>query len=154
VHRRPAGGCLGGAVVVLCIMSYELSFTEKPTYLHVVVRGQNSRETVAHYMEEVLRECSTRHCMRVLIEERLEGPRLGTIDVFTLASAGTLRHMGALKSMAYVDLNAEGDTMRFAETVATNRAFPVKVFSTVAAAERWLLGELQPSGEADAAEAK
>jgi len=134
-------------------VSYELTFTEKPTYLHVVVVGQNSRETVAAYMEEVMRECGARHCQRVLIEERLEGPRLGTIDVFTLASAGTLRHTGALKSMAYVDVNAQGDTMRFAETVATNRAFPLKVFSTVAAAERWLQGEPQRGGEAAAAEA-
>ena len=134
------------------VVSYELTFTEKPTYLHIVVVGQNSRETVAAYMEEVMRECSARGCQRVLIEERLEGPRLGAIDVFTLASAGTLRHMGALKSMAYVDVNAEGDAMRFAETVATNRAFPLKVFATVAAAERWLRGESPRSGAAEPAE--
>jgi hypothetical protein len=29
-------------------------------------------------MEEVIRECTARRCFRVLIEERLEGPRLGT----------------------------------------------------------------------------
>jgi len=41
--------------------------------------------------------------------------------------------------MAYVDLNAEGDVMRFAEDVAVNRGFPVRVFPTVAAADEWLL---------------
>ena len=32
-----------------------------------------------------------------------------------------------------------GATLRFAEDVAVNRGFPVKVFPTVAAAEEWLL---------------
>ncbi len=49
--------------------------------------------------------------------------------------------------MAYVDLNAEGDVMRFAEDVAVNRGFPVKVFPTVAAAEEWLRS--LPDAEAD-----
>jgi hypothetical protein len=35
--------------------------------------------------------------------------------------------------------------MQFAENVAVNRAFPVKVFPTVAAAERWLQAEQQQS---------
>jgi len=90
-------------------------------------------------MEEVIRECTARRCFRVLIEERLEGPRLGTIEVFGMVSKGSARFQRTLEAMAYVDLNAEGDVMRFAEDVAVNRGFPVKVFPTVAAAEEWLL---------------
>src|ERR1700726_1966974 len=90
-------------------------------------------------MEEVIRECTARRCFRVLIEERLEGPRLGTIEVFGMVSKGSARFQGTLEAMAYVDLNAEGDVMRFAEDVAVNRGFPVKVFPTVAAAEEWLV---------------
>jgi hypothetical protein len=119
-------------------VSYQLSVTQKPSYLHIVVTGQNSRDTVARYMDEVVRECTARSCPRVLVEERLTGPRLGTVEVFTLVSAGSLRFMGALKSMAYVDVNGMGGTMDFAESVAVNRAFPVRVFSNVAAAEKWL----------------
>jgi hypothetical protein len=121
-------------------VAYQLDITEKPTYLHVVVTGDNCRETVSRYIDEIVRECAARNCPRVLIEEHLQGPRLGTIDVFSLAAAGSMRYMGMIKSMAYVDSNAVGDTMNFAENVAVNRAFPVKVFATVAAAERWLLG--------------
>lgn len=133
-------------------MSYQLSISEKPTYLHVVVTGENSRATVARYMDEVIRECTRRQCPRVLVEERLQGPRLGTIDVFSLAASGSMRYIGALKSMAYVDVNAVGDTMSFAENVAVNRAFPVRVFSSVAAAEKWLQGEphaVNPGGLAN-----
>ena len=100
--------------------------------------GRNSGETVVRYLEEVIRECTTRRCFRVLIEERLEGPRLGTIEVFGMVSKGA-RFQRTLEAMAYVDLNAEGDVMRFAEDVAVNRGFPVRVFPTVAAAEERLL---------------
>jgi hypothetical protein len=44
-------------------------------------------------------------------------------------------------AIAYVDVNAAGDVMQFAETVAVNRAVPVTVFSTVADAEQWLREE-------------
>jgi hypothetical protein len=77
----------------------------------------------------------------VLIEERLEGPRLGTLDVYEIAAGGSGRAAGNFEAIAYVDVNAAGDLMKFAETVAVNRSVPVKVFSSVSDAEKWLLGE-------------
>ena len=131
-------------------MSYKLTVSEKPTYLHAVVTGQNSKENVVRYMEEVIRQCTLRQCFRVLVEERLVGPRLGTLEIFEMAAAGAARYLGVLQAMAYVDVNAEGDTMQFAENVAVNRAVPVKVFASVAAAEKWLLGEKPARTDADA----
>lgn len=122
---------------------YQLAITENPTYLHVVVTGRNGRETIARYFDEVIRESRARNCPRLLIEERLEGPRLGTVDTFALVSCGTMRYMGAVKSMAYVDVNAVGDIMSFAENLAVNRAFPMRVFKSIDAAEQWLRGEHQ-----------
>ena len=80
-------------------------------------------------------------------EERLEGPRLGTLDVFRIASEGSSKAIWIYKAFAYVDVNAEGDLMQFAETVAVNRGMPVTVFSTVADAEKWLLDEDRGSTE-------
>ena len=122
-------------------MTYRLTIAQKPKYLHVIVSGQNSRENVLRYLEETLRECTARNCFRVLIEERLDGPRLGTLDVFQIASEGSSKARGILKAIAYVDVNAEGGLMPFAETVAVNRMLPVVVFSSVADAEKWLLHE-------------
>jgi hypothetical protein len=120
-------------------MTYQLAITEQPGYVHFVVTGENGRDTVTRYMEEVIRECTGRQCFRVLIEERLEGPRLGTLEVFEMVAAGSERFLRTLKAMAYVDVNARSAEMtRFAENVAVNRGFPVKVFHTVAAAEHWL----------------
>jgi hypothetical protein len=76
----------------------------------------------------------------VLIEERLEGPRLSTLDVFQIAADGSSRAQGAFEAIAYVDVNADGDLMKFAETVAVNRSLPLMVFSSISDAEKWIAG--------------
>lgn len=121
-------------------MSYTLTVTPKPAYLHFVVTGENSLENVTRYLADIQRECAARHCFRALIEERLVGPRLGVMDIFQIASDGSHRAQAPFKAIAYVDVNAEGDLMKFAETVAVNRALPVRVFPSVAEAEHWLRG--------------
>jgi len=121
-------------------VTYQLSFTQKPGYLHVVVTGRNTKENVACYLVDVQHECMERACRRVLIEERLEGPRLGPLDVFDIASEGRDRGEGPLPIIAYVDVNAAGTLMKFAEDVAVNRGITVQVFATVADVEEWLLG--------------
>jgi hypothetical protein len=83
-------------------MTYKLTIDQKPGYLHAVVTGWNSRENVVRYMEELIRECTARNFFRVLIEERLEGPRLGTLDVYEMVSEGSSRFRGM----------AEGDGLR------------------------------------------
>jgi hypothetical protein len=93
-----------------------------------------------------MRECTARSVPRVLIEERLEGPRLGMMEVFSLASKGSVRFQRTLEAMAYVDVHAEGDLMSFAEDVAVNRGFPVKIFASVAAAEQWLTEDYRGGG--------
>jgi len=118
-------------------MSYQLTITPKGMYLHAVVTGRNRRENVMRYLEDIRRECTVRGCSRVLIEERLEGPRLGMMDVFQIAAQGSSRANGRLEAIAYVDVNAKSDLMQFAETVAVNRSLPVKVFASVSDAETW-----------------
>jgi hypothetical protein len=115
-----------------------MTVTEKPGYLHVVVTGQNTLENVERYLKELNRECAARGFMRVLIEEKLTGRRLETWDVYQIASRGSIGGSGKFAALAYVDHNAHGDLMRFAETVANNRGLPLNVFATVQEAEAWL----------------
>jgi hypothetical protein len=126
-------------------MTYRLTIAQKPAYLHAVVTGWNSKENVTQYLTELRRECTARGCSRLLIEERLEGPRLGTLEVYAIASQACGQAPEQIRAIAYVDANAQGDLMHFAETVAVNRGLPIMVFSTVADAEKWLL-ELDRSG--------
>ena len=122
-------------------MSYKLTITQKPTYLHIIVTGQLSEENVLRYFEEIHRECTTRNCFRILIEESLDGPRLSVTNVLELVSEESSKSRGLFKAIAYVDVNAVGDSMKFIENAAVNRGLPVKIFSTVTNAEKWLLNE-------------
>ena len=119
-------------------MSYQLQIIEKPTYLHAIVTGQNTVENVGGYLQEIVRECEARKCFEVLIEERLIGRRLETWDVHQIASDNSALARGVFRAIAYVDVNAGGDLMKFAETVANNRGIPMNLFKTVAEAEAWL----------------
>ncbi len=119
-------------------MAYQLQITEKPTYLHAVVTGKNTMENVTGYLKDLLRECEARNCFNVLVEERLEGRRLETWDVYQIASDSSTSARGFFRSVAYVDINAGGELMKFAETVANNRGVPVRMFTSVAEAEAWL----------------
>ena len=117
---------------------YQLEMEQRANYLFVRVSGQNSAETVNNYMQDIVRACEARACFRVLIDEQLIGDRLDTMEVFSLASDGAMRALGVFQAIAYVDQRM-GQMAAFAETVAVNRGMPFKTFSSVAAAEEWLL---------------
>jgi hypothetical protein len=119
-------------------MAFELRLEPKHDYLHAIVTGDNTREDVFGYLRELLQACQQRQVTRVLIEERLTGPRLGPVDVFDIAAQGSTEAAGSLTTIAYVDVHAIGDAMKFAENVAVNRGLPVRMFATVAEAEQWL----------------
>lgn len=120
-------------------MSYDLTISKKQNYLHAKVQGQNSEENVTRYLEEVVQACKDAECRRLLIEEQLEGPRLGAFSVFEIALEGSLKTIGLFSAIAYVDIRAEGDSMLFTETAAVNRGLPIRAFRTVTEAEEWLV---------------
>jgi len=121
-------------------MPYQLTLIEKPTYLHAVVTGDNTPANVKGYLQELQRECESRQCFNVLIEEQLTGRRLETWDVYEIASEGSAKARGFFHAIAFVDVHAHGELMKFAETVVNNRGVPMSVFATVAEAEQWLAG--------------
>ena len=49
-------------------MTYTLTIHEKPTYLHAIVTGLNSRETVQRYLQEIRSECLAHGGLRLLLE--------------------------------------------------------------------------------------
>ncbi len=129
-------------------MPYQLTIKPEATFLHVIVTGTNDADTVARYLNDIRRECIARQCFRVLIEEHLEGPRLSTFPVYKVASEGSERARGLLRAVAYVDANAEGHLMEFAETVAVNRGLPMALFASVSEAREWLVRNAQGAPEA------
>ncbi|MEX2123465.1 MAG: hypothetical protein WD795_06200 [Woeseia sp.] len=130
------------------MIAYQLSFERHPQYIHATVTGTNSRDAVQRYLEDVRRECVRQDCYRVLVEERLEGPRLPTMDVFAIASEGSMKALGIFHAIAYVDQRM-GDMAEFAEMVAVNRGMPVRAFSSVEKAENWLCAQQEGVREQD-----
>ena len=126
---------------------FHLDIQHKKNYLHITVTGKNSPETVAAFLESILEECTQRQCQNILVEERLEGPRLNFSQIVQIASEASERAVGKIRSFAYVDVNAEDDSMRFAELVARNRAMPIRVFSSVSEAEAWIETESENAAE-------
>lgn len=123
-------------------MSYNLKISKKRGYLHARVTGENSKENVRLYLQELTRECEKAECRRLLIEERLEGPRLDATSVFEIVSDGSKKSRAFLRAIAYVDVYAEGPSMKNAESFATNRGLNVQLFSEVSEAKRWLVGQV------------
>ncbi|MCE5210118.1 MAG: hypothetical protein LLG40_00985 [Deltaproteobacteria bacterium] len=119
-------------------MTCKLTTIPNPAYLHVIVTGENTVENILQYFEEIHRECTARNCFRILIEERLDGPRLPIMKVFDIVQNESAKSRGFFKAIAYVDVNAEDDSMKFAENVGVNRSLPLFVFSTVEDAEKWI----------------
>jgi hypothetical protein len=119
-------------------MTYEVIFLKKTSFLHAIVTGINSKENILNYMKEIKNECQALNIHRVLIEEKLEGPRLETLDIYQIAKYGSIDNNGVIIQIAYVDINARGDLMKFAETAATNRGLPIRVFNSISEAVKWL----------------
>jgi hypothetical protein len=119
-------------------MTYEINFTQKPGYIHATISGTNSLDTVRRYLDDIKQKCTASKCFRVLVEERLEGPRLDAIEVFSLVSQGSIESLGKFEAIAYVD-EKMGEMGEFAETIAVNRGMPLAVFNNTADATEWLL---------------
>ena len=117
---------------------YRLSYLSHLTYLHVTVTGENTVRNVSLYLEEMHREAVSRGAKRLLIEDRLIGPRLPIFDVFDIVSAASVRSAGVFDAIAFVEFHGSGELSQFVENVAVNRSAPLAVFRTVEDAERWL----------------
>jgi len=119
-------------------LSYRLKVQERKGHLHVVATGANGLQTVKSYLQEAARECVARGHKRLLIEERLEGPRLGTLDVFEIVTHGAQEARKVLDLIAYVDIHSTGALMKLAAGLASQMGLSIRLFPTVEEASQWL----------------
>lgn len=128
-------------------MPYNLTVVTKSGYLHATVEGDNSPENVQKYLRDIQIACDARGCKKVLIEENLTGPTIGTLEIFDVVTKLSPDAARAKLRIAYVDVNRKHDmnAMHFAESTARNRYVNIKMFSNSHDAEAWLL-ENEPAG--------
>jgi len=119
---------------------YDLHFESRPGFMHITVAGVRSPETFAQYTAEIIGGCELKGCDRILIEDRLVGPRMSPLDYYSVLPTVSQRARSVIRAIALVDEQI-GDVGYFAETVAVNRGLNIGVFTTLKDAENWLLGE-------------
>jgi hypothetical protein len=122
-------------------MLYSLSVEEHQRYLHFRVTGKNTIDAVRRYLFDIYTMCVQRNCSTVLIEENLEGPGLGVVEIYKIVAEASQRKSMPVRRVAYVDLNPEHSSanMDFAKDVAMNRGLDVRMFANATEAEKWLI---------------
>ena len=124
-------------------MSLEISIQEFPDYLRVELSGARTsgreKEDAIDIWRQVIEACQTSGVNRILVISRVSG-RIPTLDAYEVAGHPEKFGWSRDYKMALVDLDEESlqDNL-FAETVAVNRGFDVKVFDNEKEAEIWLL---------------
>jgi hypothetical protein len=121
---------------------YQISIEQRPRYLYVTVKGENTAETIRSYLADIAEACARLGQKNVLLVVRLHGPGMSMLDVYKALATGFDEAAGMGIRAAYVDLlDHSVANMLLAENVAMTRGFPVRTFKDIATAEAWLLAE-------------
>ncbi len=131
-------------------MSYQINFEQKDDYMHIVVTGKKSTETIRAFHADICTQRENRGYSRILVEQRLEGPAISTFELYELVAEASQKAAGKYDAIAYVD-ETRDTNLSFAETVAVNRGAAVAAFGSVDAADRWLTSDPDESAEKDPA---
>jgi len=120
-----------------------IDITDHPEYLHVVVSGSNTPETMRAYTREVTAACQQFKKMRVLVIVELTGPELSMLNVYQGVSDGSDNAAGLGMKVAYVDENPahSSDNMMLAENIARSRGIACRTFREREMAKAWLLSD-------------
>ena len=120
--------------------AYTLQIEQKKGYLHARVTGENTAEVTQAYVLELIAACRRAKCPALLVEENLEGTRLGAGELYSIVEELHAEFRAAIQLAAFVDVNPlrSDANMRFVEDASVNRGAVVAGFPTVAKAEAWL----------------
>jgi len=124
-------------------MSYDFDIQARQDHIRVEVSGDRTAgDAVADaglVGRQIVEKFRDSKIDRVLLVLKLSG-RASAIDVFKIITESEQYGWSHDIKLAFVDMNAESiDDVKFAETVAFNRAYRVRVFDNEIDARRWLL---------------
>lgn len=123
-------------------MAYQLTIEERPTYVHATVVGERTPANALRCLEEAYAACVKSGRADLLLDIQFTGPSLNTTSIYQVISQRVPDGRN-LRKIAYVDSITAFDPGMpyFAETVAVNRGVNVRLFQSVALAEKWLSSE-------------
>jgi hypothetical protein len=119
---------------------YTIRIEQKKCYLHARIVGENTPEVTRAYVVELIDACRKANCTALLVEENLEGPRMGAGELYGIIHELHAEFRSAIHVAAFVDANPlrSDANMQFVENASANRGASVAGFRTVAEAEAWL----------------
>ena len=121
--------------------TFRLELHDKPGYLHARGTGAHTPENAAFFLNQAYLACLEKKLDSLLLEMAFSGPSLGPGSIYSVVSRGSPDGM-KLRRIAYVDSSQrDPEKMKFAENVARNRGVNVRLFASVADAERWMAQE-------------
>lgn len=124
-------------------MTYNAKFETLDDFVQVTVsgsriQGQEVADAIGVW-SQVADYCREAKIVKILAILQLEG-RLPTMDAYEIVARAEEFGWSHSLRLALVDTNTESlEDNLFTETVAVNRAYPIKVFDDIAAAKTWLL---------------
>jgi hypothetical protein len=71
------------------VIPYQISFEQRPEYLHVTVSGESSTATIRRYVREIREACVRLGMSRVLAVVNLNGPSVSMLDLYKVISQGS-----------------------------------------------------------------
>lgn len=120
-------------------MAYEIQVKLEKDFLNVHVKGERDSESIKKVTKDILTKCIDRKCFNVLIDVRDFKNRIGTLEIFMLASAELPEIIkGKLEKVAIVDQRGFEDKIKFFEDVARNRGHNVRMFTEYDEAINWI----------------
>ncbi len=123
-------------------MRHNITIEHKGSYIHVGQYGEDNYDISLDLWQRVVAACRQHDCYNILGESHTE-EELSTIDAYSHIEIFKLAGVTLKHRVAWVHKGGEPSKEgRFIETVLQNRGMVNgRLFSSVAEAKRWLLGE-------------
>ncbi len=126
------------------IQEYELTFDERPEYLHARIRSATmDQPTAREYLSKVANKVHQVKASKLMLERDVP-VMLKDVDLFHTTQF-FLNLIGGGIRVAFVNPYIQIlEDMDFAITIGTNRGANYRLFDGVIEAEAWLLGRINP----------
>jgi hypothetical protein len=123
-------------------MSRDLKTRVEGDVLWVTASGSRSKPTILSMAEEIAAACAQQGLRKVLIDVRALEGTLATIDSYEIISEWFpyIREKAAISHCAIVDRPEIVGGYSFFETVAVNRGYRIRLFSSPEEGLAWLKG--------------
>lgn len=117
-------------------LDYQIEFEDRGAYLYVHLTGTDSFAASLNYWNKIADKAKQIGTLRVLVHEALEG-QVSEAEMFDIMNDVVPSGLGV--RVAFFDENQEGaEINELGQLIAENRGAIIKIFGSLADAEKWI----------------